>query len=70
MAELIVLPAQLATELRRMGLDAASAGTYPMAVIGKTRISHHPRVEALSLGPRLRRRSMAWGLAGASSGMS
>jgi glutamate---cysteine ligase / carboxylate-amine ligase len=42
-AELTALRAQLAAELRPMGLDAASAGTYPLSGVGETRISHRPR---------------------------
>ena len=42
-AELRALRAQLGAELRRVGLDAASAGTYPLAVAAETRISHRPR---------------------------
>jgi carboxylate-amine ligase len=42
-AELVELRAQLVAQLRAMGLDAASAGTYPMPVPGETRVSHRPR---------------------------
>lgn len=41
--QLAALRAQLATELQPMGLQAASAGTYPMGGVGQSRISHRPR---------------------------
>ena len=46
-AELTALRAELARELRTMGLAVASAGTYPLASSGETRVSGAARYRAV-----------------------
>lgn len=47
-AELAALRAQLAGELGAMGLGAASAGTYPLACSGETRVSGSKRYRMIA----------------------